>query len=96
VAPLHPWVPQAPTPKSAGLAIFLSFIWPGAGHLYAGGGTEKGIVFTCISGLCFLISLTIVGLIITIPVWFGTAIYTMFDSNTVVNSRNAALGFRPG
>jgi TM2 domain-containing membrane protein YozV len=75
--------------KSAGLAIFLSFIWPGAGHLYAGGENEKGIIFTCISGLCFLISWTIIGLVLTVPVWFGTAIYTMIDSNRLVQARNA-------
>jgi TM2 domain-containing membrane protein YozV len=75
--------------KSAGLAIFLSFLWPGAGHLYVGGDNEKGIIFTCISGLCFLISLTIIGLVLTVPVWFGTAIYTMIDSNRLAQARNA-------
>jgi TM2 domain-containing membrane protein YozV len=75
--------------KSAGLAIFLSFLWPGAGHLYAGGDTEKGIIFACISGLCFLISWTIIGLVLTVPVWFGTAIYTMIDSNRLVQAQNA-------
>ena len=78
--------------KSPGLAIFLSFIWPGVGHLYAGRDTEKGIVFTCISGLCFLLSWTIIGLIITVPVWFGTAVYTMIDVNRVMKRQNRAVG----
>lgn len=93
-------VPQAPTgdpnggraeTKSAGLAIFLSFLWPGVGHLYAGGDTEKGIIFTCISCVCFLISWTIIGLVLTVPVWFGTAVYTMIDSNRLVQQRNRSL-----
>src|SRR4051794_27303242 len=64
VAPT-PFAPQTPEEKSPGLAILLSFLWPGSGHLYVGSDTEKGIAFTCISGLCFLISLTIVGLVLT-------------------------------
>ena len=82
-------------PKSVGLAIFLSFIWPGVGHLYSGSQTEKGIVFTCISGLLFLISLTIFGLILTIPAWFGMAIYTMIDSNKIVKAQNQQLALTP-
>ena len=66
-----------PARKSAGLAVFLSFLWPGAGHLYVGEVSDKdmttGIVFACISGLCFLLSFTIIGLVLTIPVWFVTA-----------------------
>jgi TM2 domain-containing membrane protein YozV len=92
--PAAVYVPPAlPQPKSAGLAIFFSFLWPGAGHLYVGGDNEKGIIFTCISGLCFLISWTIIGLVVTIPVWFATAIYTMIDSNKLAQRRNAAMGF---
>lgn len=89
---VQPVSSTAPVAKSAGLAIFLSFLWPGAGHLYAGQETEKGIIFTCISALSFLVSLTIVGLVITIPLWLGTAIYTMLDSNKIVRQRNVELG----
>jgi hypothetical protein len=85
------FVPDRPSAKSVGLAIFLSFIWPGAGHLYVGIETDKGIAFTCVSGLCFLISWTIIGLLVTVPVWFGTALYTMLDSSKAARRRNAAL-----
>jgi hypothetical protein len=43
-APLHnALLPGAPNQKSVALAILLSFLWPGAGHLYVGSDTEKGI-----------------------------------------------------
>jgi TM2 domain-containing membrane protein YozV len=88
-------VPSAPSQKSVALAILLSFLWPGAGHLYVGSDTEKGIVFTCISGLCFVISWTIIGLILTVPVWFVTALYTMLDSSRAAKRSNASLGAAP-
>ncbi len=86
-----------PARKSVGLAVFLSFLWPGAGHLYVGEVSDKdmttGIVFTCISGACFLISFTIVGLILTIPVWFGTAIWTMIASSRLAKQWNSEAGY---
>jgi hypothetical protein len=85
-------IPNLSEAKSVGLAIFLSFLWPGVGHLYAGGDTEKGIVFTCISGLCFLMGLLTFFLgIALIPVWFATAVYTMIDSAKLVKARNRTL-----
>src|ERR1700754_4483955 len=57
--------------KSAGVAMFLSFLWPGAGHLYLEDTGAKAIVFPVVSALCFLLSLTIIGLVISLPVWLG-------------------------
>ncbi len=93
----HPYSPP-PTPKSSAVAILLSFLWPGAGHLYVGanypgGSQDKGIVFTVISGICFFLSLTIFGLVISFPVWLGCAIYTMIDSNKRAQHWNVARGF---
>jgi len=92
----RPVVPGRPARKSAGLAVFLSFLWPGAGHLYVGEVSDKdmttGIIFTCISGLCFLISFTIIGLVLTIPVWFATAIWTMISAARLAKQKNAESG----
>ncbi|MCW3101320.1 MAG: hypothetical protein JWL77_6938 [Chthonomonadaceae bacterium] len=81
-------------PKSSGVAIILSFLWPGAGHLYAA-DNDKAIAFLVISAICFLISLTIIGLVITIPVWLGCAIYTMIDSSHAADRYNQRLA-NPG
>lgn len=68
----------------------LSFLWPGAGHLYAG-DNSKGTPFVVLSAVCFLISLTIIGLVISVPVWLGCAIYTMVDSGSAVTRYNDQL-----
>lgn len=89
-----------PSPKSSGIAIVLSFLWPGAGHLYVGadypgGSNDKAIIFMVLSGVCFLLSLTLVGIVISFPLWLGCAIYTMIDSNKAAQAWNLARGFRP-
>ena len=80
-----------PEAKSAGVAMFLSFLWPGAGHLYLEDTGAKAIVFTVVSALCFLLSLTIIGLVISLPVWLGCAIYTMIDASSATARFNARM-----
>jgi TM2 domain-containing membrane protein YozV len=93
----RPIVPGKKSRKSAGLAVFLSFMWPGAGHLYVGEVSDKdmttGIVFTVISGVSFLLSWTIVGLVISIPVWIITAPWTMITSAQLAKQYNAEQGY---
>jgi hypothetical protein len=89
-----------PSPKSSGIAILLSFLWPGAGHLYVGadypgGSNDKAIIFMILSGVCFLLSLTLVGLVISFPLWLGCAIYTMLDANKATQAWNLSRGLRP-
>jgi hypothetical protein len=89
-----------PSPKSSGIAIVLSFLWPGAGHLYVGadypgGSNDKAIIFMVLSGICFLLSLTLVGIVISFPLWLGCAIYTMIDANKAAQAWNLVRGFRP-
>lgn len=89
-----------PSPKSSGIAILLSFLWPGAGHLYVGadypgGSNDKAIIFMVLSGVCFLLSLTLVGLVVSFPLWLGCAIYTMLDANKATQAWNLSRGFRP-
>ena len=68
----------------------LSLLWPGAGHLYAR-DESRGVPFTVISAVCLLLSLTVVGLVISVPVWLGCLIYTMIDAGRAVRVRNDAL-----
>lgn len=85
--------PSRPEQKSTGLALFLNFLWPGAGHLYGGVRTDFGIVFCCISGVMFLLGLTIIGLVISIPAWAVMAPWSMVDVNRRVKERNRAFGY---
>ncbi|MGQ0846579.1 MAG: hypothetical protein ACT4QF_20845 [Sporichthyaceae bacterium] len=95
-APLQSYVVPI-TPKSTAVAILLSFLWPGAGHLYVGadypgGSNNTAIAFMVVSGVCFLLSLTIIGLVVSFPVWLGTAIYTMINSNRCAQAWNLSRG----
>jgi len=80
---------QATQPKSVGLALFLNFIWPGAGHLYAGVRTDFGIIFAVIGGCLFLITLASYGfgLILTFPAWAVMAAWSMIDVNKLLKEQ---------
>jgi TM2 domain-containing membrane protein YozV len=70
----------------------LSFIWPGAGHLYIG-DNEPGIILTILSFVVLIINLTIIGLIIGIPAYVGMAAFSMIDTNKKGKFYNAQRGF---
>ena len=55
-------------PKSAALAVFLTFLWLGMGHLYAGRITT-GIVLALIDVVLVMLAFSFIGLIIAFPVW---------------------------
>jgi hypothetical protein len=88
--------PSSPQPKSSAVAILLSFLFPGAGHLYIGGSNDKAIAFMVVSGVNVVLSLTLFWLVIGLPLWLGTAIYTMVDSNTLAKQWNLMHGFPAG
>ena len=94
-------VPQASTSqighaglsrKEPGLAVLFSFLWPGAGNLYVNDVTT-GIVAISIGIVNFLLSFTIIWLVIGIPVWLGLFIWTAIDSHNKAKSHNAQFGF---
>lgn len=76
-------------PKSAGLAMFLNFLWPGAGHLYAGVKTDFGTIFAVITGGLFLLTLFTVGfgLLLAIPAWLVMAPWSMIDVNNLLKDQ---------
>lgn len=56
------------TAKSPGIAVLLSFLWLGAGHLYVG-QIGAGIALIVLDFFLALLSFTVFGLLISIPVW---------------------------
>jgi hypothetical protein len=56
------------TPKSSGIAVLLTFLWLGAGHLYAGRMTT-GIVLIVTDLILWMLSFTVILAIITVPVF---------------------------
>lgn len=86
--PARPIVVYAP--KSAGVAVLLSFLWLGAGHLYAG-QTAVGVVLLIVDFFLWLISFTVIGLIVTIPIWLILLPIAMITSANAVSSYNTRI-----
>jgi hypothetical protein len=74
--------------------VLFSFLWAGAGHLYVG-DQDVGIPLIICYSVAFLLSFTIILLIITIPAMIGMWIFGMIDAPKKANAYNAARGF-PG
>ncbi|WP_433265444.1 hypothetical protein ACQPZF_37960 [Actinosynnema sp. CS-041913] len=64
------------TAKSSGIAVLLSFLWLGAGNLYAG-QTVLGIILIIANFPLVIIAMTVFGLIIAFPIWLVLAIVGM-------------------
>lgn len=69
--------------------MFLNFLWPGAGHLYAGVRTDFGIIFAVIGGGLLLLSLFTLGfgLLIALPAWLVMAPWSMIDVNNLLKDQ---------
>lgn len=65
--------------KSAGLAVFLSFLLAGLGQFYAG-QIGKGIMFIIFDLIVGALNASIVGLIFGIPLYFVIWIWSMVDA----------------
>jgi ribosomal protein L40E len=84
---------QAPlNPKSPALAVFLSFVWPGGGQLYAGDSSPKTIILLMAGVFLLICYLTLIGLVL-LPVGLGLAVYAMIDARNVARNWNVAHGF---
>src|SRR5690348_9220450 len=91
-APLHPSGPIAVvSAKSPGIAVLLSFLWLGAGHLYVG-VIGLGIGLMVFDFLLFLLSLTGVGLFISIPVWLISFVIIAIRVSKAANDFNQRNG----
>ena len=80
-------------PKSVALAVLLSFLWLGVGHLYAE-RTGPGIALLCAHFFLIFLSFFIITLIITIPAWLILAPIAMITSASAVREYNVRLGYR--
>lgn len=79
--------------KSPGVAALLSLLWLGAGHLYAG-SVGVGVALAILDAFLVLISLTIIGLVVTIPVYMVIIPITMLlaaNSASEFNHRNGIV-----
>ena len=73
--PLGAQVPR----RSAGVAAFLSFLWMGTGHLYAG-AIGVGITLMIINALLWLLAASIIGLPIAFVLWTPLTIFAIAHS----------------
>lgn len=77
--------------KSPGIAVLLSFIWLGAGHLYAN-KVGTGSLLVIFDFFLLLLALTGVGLLVAVPIWLVAAPCVMLLSAGAVNSFNRRNG----
>lgn len=75
------------------VAMILSFIWPGLGHLYVGQHTGTGVAFIVANavGPTLMLADARYG-VLSFLVWLPTALYTMRDSARLARQRNTELG----
>jgi TM2 domain-containing membrane protein YozV len=85
-----PMVPMV-TAKSAGIAVLLSFLWLGAGHLYAN-RTTAGILLIVYDTFLVLLSITLVGAIVAVPLWLISAPIVMVLAANAANDFNRRNG----
>jgi hypothetical protein len=76
--------------KSPREAMWLSLVWPGGGHLYAG-DPDKCAILTSAALVCLLLSAAVIGPVLGLLVWLGLALYGAIDSGRAVDARNERL-----
>jgi hypothetical protein len=64
--------PPPPGHRSATVAVLLSFIWLGAGHVYAG-RSDIGAALMGYNTLLLIMSVPVITLIFTVPMWLVSA-----------------------
>ncbi|HQE15666.1 MAG TPA: hypothetical protein PLD01_11430 [Mycobacterium sp.] len=81
----------APQEKSSAVAVVLTILWPGAGHLYLG-LTQKGMPYVVANaiGLAFGLFLFIF-LPVTFLIWLITLVMTVGDITQETNVVNEAI-----
>ncbi len=96
----HGASPSAPTiqptvvvsMKTPGIAILLSLLWLGAGHLYAG-RTATGLALVVAELFLFLLlMIPLIGWVLAPLGWLGLFIFAAISSSNAVKKHNARLG----
>ncbi len=89
-SPLRPYVAATPQ-KSVGIAILLTFIFPGLGHVYIG-MNEKGMPYLIANIVAFVISLLFfIFLPLALILWLVTLIINLMSISDDTNRVNAEL-----
>ena len=76
--------------KSVGLAVFLTFLLLGAGHMYAG-QQKLGVALAIFACVLIVILFTRIGAVVSVMLWLITAPIAMIWSASAVRQYNAAL-----
>ncbi len=79
-----------PQEKSSGVAVLLTVLWPGAGHLYLG-LTQKAIPFFVANAIGVVFALSIYLFPIAILIWLVTLCMTVGGITQETNQVNHAL-----
>ncbi|MBL8928429.1 MAG: hypothetical protein JNM77_19700 [Pseudonocardia sp.] len=77
--------------KSPGVAVLLSFIWLGAGHLYVG-NIGLGIGLMVFDFFLVLVSLIPLSWILTVPVWLISFVFIAIHVSNAAKAFNARNG----
>jgi len=94
VTPMRAAAPQVLVEsKSAGIAILLTFLWLGAGHLYLN-RINSGLILLMGNLFLWILVMTFFGIIIAFPLWLVLFIVTALRVADHVRSFNRRLGVR--
>ena len=87
-----PAVTLGPQEKSSGIAVLLTILWPGAGHLYLG-LTKRGMPFVVANAIGFVLTLATVFLLfpVYIIIWLVTLVMTVGKITDETNMVNDAI-----
>lgn len=89
--PVRPVLIAQAGPKTPGIAVLLSLLWFGAGHLYAN-RSATGVVLMIVDLVILGIAMTGVGLVVAIPVWVLMAPIVMVLSANATHDYNRRNG----
>lgn len=76
--------------KSAGVAILLTILWPGMGHIYLG-LNKRGLPFVIVNAIGLLFALTIVFAFLSFLGWLITLLMLVFKVSEETDMVNAAI-----
>ena len=86
----QPGVSIGPQEKSSGIAVLLTVLWPGAGHLYLG-LTKKAVPFVVANAIGFVLAWTIFLLPVAVVIWIVTLVMTVGKITDETNMVNDAI-----
>jgi hypothetical protein len=87
---MQPVLVLPPQEKSSGIALLLTVLWPGGGHLYLG-LTQKSIPYVVVNAIGFVMAFTLILFPITFLMWLVTLCMTVGSVTADTEFVNAAL-----